>query len=195
MTQRDYTLSLSRWHTVATRLRASAEAMMETGLAVLGGTSVQHELSDAQIQALKQRGERALADINTARSSLRAVTKIRAALAVANANAGVTETLAEAEGLRAEMRQLEGLSQIDPLKQVEIDQANAAVRKNGEGNVRGYGMGVPVALVALNALDEITRDRAVLARRQTELMDQVNDRNRATLTLAIDEAVAAVAGL
>ena len=56
-------------------------------------------------------------------------------------------------------------------------------------------MNVPLALVALDALDNHKRDLLALERRQQELMDQVNSLNAHKLGIELDEGVAANAGL
>jgi hypothetical protein len=193
-----YTLSLSRWHAVAGRLRTHAEALFERAQAVIGNTSVVHEVSSAQISALQERGANALAELGIARAAMQGATVIRAKLASANAAEGVTALLAEAEGLRREVQQLARIEAIDPLRQVELSQVNGALSRNAEsGNGRHlYGnQGVPVAMVGLNALEGFARDKLVLERRQVELMDQVNDLNRKTLQIELPVAVAQAAGL
>ena len=85
-----YTVSLSRWHTIANRFKSHAEALFERAQLVLGHTSAQHELNNAQREALAERGQQALADIAQARAALQAATKVRASLAHANAQQGVS---------------------------------------------------------------------------------------------------------
>lgn len=198
MTHKTYTLSLSRWHTAAKRLSAHGEGLFESATAALGGSTVQHELSEAQKAALFERGQKALADLDQARSAIRAAAVVRAALATANSRHGVSEKLALAEGVRRELQLLDHLGHIDLLARVELDQANVALSKRaGADDMLGGRRGglLPVSLVAINALDAHRRDQAILERQQQELMDEVNDLNRNTLSIDLPEDVAVHAGL
>lgn len=193
-----FTLSLSRWHTVAKRLGAQGEALFENAAATLGGASIQHELGDAQRAALSERGEKALSDLVEARQAITAAAEVRARLADANARHGISAKLAISEGVRREIQLLEQLARIDLLTRVELAQANAALAKRpgAEDILGGRRLGaLPVALVAINALDGHARDKAILERRQQELLDEVNDLNRNTLSIELPIAIATQAGL
>ena len=193
-----FTLSLSRWHTVAKRLSAHGEALFENAMGVLSGASVQHELGEAQKAALAERGTKALSDLDEARSAIGAAATVRAALSHANAQHGVSAKLAQAEGMRREVQLLDQLARIDLLARVELDQANAALAKRGASEDL-IGMrrvaSLPVALVAIDALDKHARDKSMLERAQQELMDEINDLNRNTLSIDLPVEVAAHASL
>lgn len=192
-----YTVPLSRWHTIANRLKSHAETAFERAQSILGHTNAQHELSDAQRQALAQRGEQALADLDQGRACLKAATKVRSHLAQANATRGVSAKLAEAEGLRREIQLLDSLTSVDLLARVSLEDANAALTKRvGEGSVMGSrALSVPLALVPLNALDKHEREKSLLERQQQELMDEVNTLNRNTLEIELPQDIASLAGL
>lgn len=195
--EKTYTVSLSRWHTIANRLKSHAEALFERAEEVLGRTSAQHELNTAQRDALAARGQAALDDVVQAREALKASATVRAALAHANAVHGVSAKLAQAEGLRREIQLLDSLTKIDMLARVSLEDANNALSKRvGEGGTLSARLAsVPLALVPLNALDAHARDKTLLERQQQELMDEVNTLNRNTLAIALPEAIAAQAGL
>lgn len=195
--QKTYTVSLSRWHTIANRLKSHAEVLCERAQAVLAHTTAQHELSNAQREALSERGQQALADIAQARAALQAATTVRASLAQANAEQGVSAKLAQAEGLRREIQMLDSLGNVDLLARVSLDDANTALNKRvSEGGVlSGRAAAVPLALVPLNALDGHARDKALLERQQQELMDEVNTLNRNNLSIDLPQEIAILAGL
>lgn len=195
MENKTYTLALSRWHTIANRLNAHAEGLFENAQRILGSSHAQHELSDAQRAALASRGQQALQDINDARAAMRGAAKIRAELAQANATHGVSAKLAEAEGLRRQIQKLSQLQDIDLLSKVALDDANTVISKRTSDGMGGRMMSVPLALVALDALDGHARDKELLDRAQQELMDEVNTINRNTLSIDLDVGVARHAGL
>ena len=193
-----FTLSLSRWHTIAKRLSAHGEALFENAMSVLGSANVQHELGETQKAALLERGSKALADLSEARSAISAAARVRAALSHANAAHGISAKLALAEGMRREVQLLDQLSRIDLLARVELDKANEALSKRPSSEdvigMRRVGA-LPVALVAIDALDPHARDKSLLERQQQELMDEINDLNRNTLSIDLPVDVAVHASL
>lgn len=193
-----FTLSLSRWHTIAKRLSVHGEALFENAMSVLGSANVQHELGDTQKAALVERGSKALADLTEARSAISTAALVRAALSHANAQHGISAKLAMAEGMRREVQLLDQLGRIDLLARVELDKANDTLTKRTTSEdimgTRRLGA-LPVALVAIDALDTHARDKSLLERQQQELMDEINDLNRNTLSIELPVDIAAHASL
>lgn len=193
-----YTLTLSRWHHVADRIKVIAEAKHQEALRTLGNTVIQQHLSASQVDALKARGARALGLIQEAREALAVVGAIRMALAQANADKRITVLLAEAEAKRREAKMLADYASIDLLTRTPLSNVNKAIEANLAQPKDPYGggsRGVDVNLVAEDALDFVNEERIHLQAAVASITDQVAELNRATLTLDLPSKLAKDAGL
>lgn len=195
-----HTLTLSRWHAVADRIRASAMVQQREAIQILGNTQLSHAPTGEQKEALQARGQRALGLVSEARLALQVVGTIREALAQKNANEGVSQLLSQTEAKRQEAKFLGELGNIDLLTRVGLNHVEAALEKRPEPerpvyHARPTSSGVPVTLVAVTALDEFQLARRLLDAEVSALTDRINDLNRATLTLEIPKTLAVAAGL
>lgn len=195
-----YTLTLSRWHHVADRIKAIGEAKHREALGALGGTTLNHTLAEPQIKALEARGTRALGLIQEAREAMSAVGAIRMALAEANAERGVTRLLAQAEAKRREARMLGDYAGIDLVTRTPVTALNATLASQANQaskahDAYGRSLGVPVSLVPSDALDFVAAERAALEAEVAAITDQVADLNRGTLELELPIKLAKDAGL
>ena len=197
MTHTAFTFSLSRWHSISQRVRASAQAKQTEAISTLGSTTLQHAPTQAQKTALAARGARALVQIDEARQALVVEGAVRKALAEANATAGVTGLLAEIEAKRQEARLLGALLDIDLLTRVSVDEAAAAMaaRANDQGLLSSRHSVVAVTLVDINALEPLREQRNMLQAEINALNDRVNDLNKQTLKLELPDALAKEIGL
>lgn len=198
MTTRSYSLPLSRWHHVADRIRLFGETRSASALQVLQGPQIRTTLSDVQIEALRERGAKALADLGIARDAVRAVASIRERLAVANAEFNVNSLLAQAEGKRKEASLLRSVSAIDLVTKVPLEGVNAALTEGLSVEKTVYGQsqnGVRPSLVATNALASFEDEAALLDSEVAALTDAVADLNRNTLSIELPVFLATAAGL
>lgn len=195
MTVRTITLSLSRWHIVAERFRAEGEALASQSAETLSSAHTSTRLSESQLAGLKERGQQALVDLKQAQKLLHAWGVVRSKLAEANAKAGVSSLLAEAEGVRRQIRLLEQVSKIDLLKnKVELEQVNAELESHKE-SASHFHHGLEIALVDVNALDGFKSEVVRLRAAHQTMMDEVNDKNRLTLSLDLEDEIAKQASL
>ena len=195
MTQRSFNLTLSRWHHVADRIRQVADSRASEALMALNGTSVGATLTQDQVEALRARGAKALESLALARTAQTTVALIRRALAQANAQAGVTGLLADAEGKRREAKLLRQFAGLDLVTKTGLDQANDALAA-AQARERTFGRtDIAVTLVAPNALDGLANEAAALESAVAALTDQVADLNRTKLELSLPEELAQIVGL
>lgn len=197
-----HTRSLSRWHLIANRIAAIAEAKQREAMGALGATHLQHAPTASQKSELLARGKRALELVDEALQARRVVGEIRSALAAKNAEVGVSQLLADIEAKRKEAGFLREVTGIDLLTRVSLDEVGAVLEKRTGADTEraaylmsGRQSGVAVALVAHKELDAFRERLAVLDADINTLTDKVNDKNRADLTLTIPDAFAAMAGL
>lgn len=191
-----FTLTLTRWHHVAGRIKALAGAYLDEARQGLNGTSIDNVLTAEQIQALKGRGERARKLLDQGMEALATVGKIRTELARANGQHEVSAMLAEAEDKRVQARALESFSAIDLLTTTPVEQVNEVLNSRGDDKARlGMLRGVRVALVPVGSLDFVADKRRALEAQAAAISDQVAEINRKTLTIELDAELAKAVGL
>ncbi len=194
MSTRSFSLPLSRWHHIADRIRVFGETKRTSALAVLEGTPIRNALTDEQIAALKQRGQKALADLTTARTAVQTVAVIRERLATANAEFGVNAVLSQAEGKRKEAALLRAVANVDLLTKVPLDNVNTVLSQ--QKTEREYGFsGIRPAVVDASALSSFEDEASVLESEAAALTDAVADLNRNTLSIELPLDLAQAAGL
>lgn len=192
-----HTLSLSRWHIVADRLKTSIQVKQREALACIGNTQIQHAPTAVQKEALRERGKLAIQQIQEVRETLGVIGTIRSELAVKNAEVGVSALLAQIDAARQSSKLLGELCAIDLLTKMDLDEADTLFQKADSDRAsmhRTYG-GVAVNVVDPASLSSCRSDRADLDAEIAALTDRVNDLNRHTLTLHLPGSVARVAGL
>lgn len=191
-----FTLTLTRWHHVAGRIKALAGAYLDEARQGLNGTSIDNVLTAEQIQALKGRGERARKLLDQGLGALATVGKIRTELARANGQHDVSAMLAEAEDKRVQARALETFAAIDLLTTTPVEQVNDVLNNRGDDKSRlGMLRGVRVALVPVDSLDFVADKRRALEAQAAAISDQVAEINRKTLTIELDADLAKAVGL
>lgn len=193
------TLTLTRWHKVAERLNAATKGCEARALAALTGTAVS-PWNKAGVEAKAEEiAERAKADLGLIASATSAIARIRAALALRNAELRISERLAEAEAAnrRAKLyRELLEKQSTDMVRPADMRHVPAVI-----GTEESYGFGrraastVKLAIADKALLDDL---RAKLAREQARahaLLDEVADANREKLELELDQELVEIAGL
>lgn len=198
---KSYTLPLSRWHHVADRIRESGDRQQKAAMQALGQTQLNPgvPVNEAQIDALRKRGEKALTQTASARKAMEVAGHIRIALARANAEKGITELLALAEAHRRVLRLLNEWTGLDLVTRVPLDNllavAKDAPAAAAPNDLYGRRQGLPVNLLPLDAFDATAADIADLEAQISAVTDQVADLNRTPLTLDLPEDLAKAAGL
>lgn len=194
-----YSLSLSRWHTIAERLSTLADARAKEALNTIGNTNVSFVLDTEQVEALRVRGVEATRLVALARLGFKTVAFIRDNLARANAETGVSGLLAQTAGVRRELKLVRSISEVDVTLRTSLDKVNARLEgQQGERSLSSrmnlHGS-IPVNIVdnreVAKAKEEITQLELSLAL----LSDQVNDLNRKTIEIALPEVLAKEVGL
>lgn len=190
-----YTLSLSRAHVIADRLRKLAEAKRLEAQQAFTGLHLANELTEEQSQALTGRGARAKRFLQEAREAFGLVAAIRAQVAEANAQHGISRLLAETEAKRAEIRLLKEATAQDMLTATSVQGVNAALKARPT-DIHGRQLGtILVSLISLTDLDAYRTELAVLQAQVNALSDQVNDLNKHTICVELPTAFAKEVGL
>jgi len=195
-----YTLTLSRWHKVAERVNAALREREANVKTAFTATTISPWNKEGVEEKAAEIGRRAADDLALVEAGARAVAAIRAALAIRNADLGISGRLAEVEGANRRAA----------LYRTVIDgQKPDMVRPEGVrtlpaelvGETESWGFARRSALaVTLQTADRILVEslREKLSREQsyaTRLLDEVADLNREKLEIDMPQEVIGIAGL
>ncbi len=195
-----YTLTLSRWHKVAERVNAALKEREANVKTAFTATTISPWNKEGVEEKAAEIGRRAADDLALVEAGARAVAAIRAALAMRNADLGISGRLAEVEGANRRAA----------LYRTIIDgQKPDMVRPEGVrtlpaelvGETESWGFARRSALaVTLQTADRVLVEslREKLSREQsyaTRLLDEVADLNREKLEIDVPQEVIGIAGL
>ncbi len=191
-----YTLSLSRWHKVAERL---AREYTETISAVRGAyttTTVPAWLGESQEEELHAQSRQAAERLEWAFRLQDGIAAVRKGLGDANAAQGVTAALADHDVLGRRLKVLTDLIAVQSAEMVGIDQLkNVPERLPLEPDRYDRRQGIRVRLMDHDTLQKL-RARAESVRAEYyALADQINEKNRFKMMLALPAEIARAAGL
>jgi hypothetical protein len=195
-----HTLTLSRWHKVVERINAALKEREANAKAAFTATSVSPWNKEGVEEKAAEIARRAAADVALFEVGTQAVAAIRAALAMRNAELGISEKLAQAEAANRRATLFKAIVDGQKADMVRPESVRALP---GElvGETESWGFARRSALtVTLQTADTPFLDslRERLAREQaraTRLLDEVADLNRERLEIDVANEVAAVAAL
>ncbi|MPZ46960.1 MAG: hypothetical protein GEV05_27060 [Betaproteobacteria bacterium] len=194
-----FNLTLSRWHKVAERMSAALKEREAKVKAAFTATTISAWNKQGIEDKAADIARRAAEDVALIELGTHAVAHIRAALAVRNAELGVSARLAEAEsakrcaalykavldGQKADMVRPDGVCALP---------ADAGVEAEGFfGRRAAASIALQIADTAMLASlrEKLAREEA----RAMRLLDEVADLNRDKLELDVSDGVLQVAGL
>lgn len=194
--EKNFTLSLSRWHKVAERLAKNYTEQTSAAKNTLNNTTVGGYLGEAQATRLKDECAQARRDLHRAFSIQDSLVKLRKALGEANARIGVTNELAEYDALCRRQKLLETILAAQSTDMINLEDLPNLPKQimvesrydNSRGTVR-------VGLLDTTALSEINEESQALSSRIYALADKISDLNRERLSLDLPEDIARIAGL
>ena len=195
-----YTLTLSRWHKVAERINAALKERETDVKAAFTATTISPWNKEGVEEKAAEIARRAADDLALVEAGARAVARIRAALAIRNAELGVSAKLAEAESANRAAALYKAIiegQRVDMVRAESVKALPAALA--GEADTFGFGRraAAVVTLQIANAgLVESLREK--LAREQaraTRLLDEIADLNREKLEIDVPQEVIGIAGL
>ena len=194
-----YTLTLSRWHKVAERINAALKQRETELKAALTATTISAWNKEGVEEKAAEIARRAAGDLALIEVGTRAVAQIRAALAIRNAELGVSAKLAEAEAANRAAAVYRAVIEGQKADMVRPESVRALSAMLAEADTFGFGRrsAAVVTLQIANAeLVESLREK--LAREQaraTRLLDEVADLNREKLEIDVPNEVVEIAGL
>jgi len=195
-----YTLTLSRWHKVAERVNAALKEREANVKTAFTATTISLWNKEGVEEKAAEIGRRAADDLALVEAGARAVAAIRAALAMRNADLGISGRLAEVEGANrraALYRTVIGGQKPDMVRPEGVRTLPAEL----VGETESWGFARRSALaVTLQTADRVLVEslREKLSREQsypTRLLDEVADLNREKLEIDVPQEVIGIAGL
>jgi len=194
-----YTLTLSRWHKVAERINTALKQRETELKAALTATTISAWNKEGVEEKAAEIARRAAGDLALIEVGTRAVAQIRAALAIRNAELGVSAKLAEAESANRAVGVYRAVIEGQKADMVRPESVRALPAMLADADTFGFGRrsAAVVTLQIANAeLVESLREK--LAREQaraTRLLDEVADLNREKLEIDVPNEVIEIAGL
>ena len=194
-----YTLTLSRWHKVAERLNAALKERESQVKSALTATTISPWNKDGVEEKAAEIARRASDDLVLVQAGTRAVAQIRAALAIRNAELGVSAKLAEAESANRAAALYKAIIEGQKPDMVRPESVRALPAVLTDADTFGFGRrtaGLITLQIANAALVGSLREK--LAREQaraTRLLDEVADLNREKLEIDVSHELIAIAGL
>lgn len=190
-----FTLTLSKWHHVATRLKELSNRSFNDALFVLNGKAFSNKLTDEQKAILIRNGQNAQKDLDYAMRASLAAGRVRAKLASENGRLGVSEMLAQADMCRAQIRMLNSLDKLDLTTMVTPDQANDALKDKQMASNSFNNATVQVSAVSLDALEFVRKSRRNLEVTVSVLNDSIAKLNQNEVTIELEVEFAKDIGL
>jgi hypothetical protein len=193
-------LTLSRWHKVAERINAALKERETEVKAAFTSTAISPWNKEGVEEKAAEIARRAADDLALIEAGARAVATIRAALAIRNAELGVSVKLAEAESANRAAALYKAIIEGQKADMVRPESVRALPAGLAvEADTFGFGRraaAVVTLQIANAALVESLREK--LAREQaraTRLLDEVADLNREKLEIDVPQEVIGIAGL
>lgn len=194
-----YTLTLSRWHKVAERINAALKERESQAKSALTATTISPWNKDGVEEKAAEIAQRATDDLALIEAGTGAVARIRAALAIRNAELGVSAKLAEAESANRAAAVYKAIIEGQKPDMVRPESVRALPDVLTDAETFGFGRrtaGLITLQIANTALVGSLREK--LAREQaraTRLLDEVADLNREKLEIDVAHELIAIAGL
>ena len=194
-----YTLTLSRWHKVAERINTALKQRETELKAALTATTISAWNKEGVEEKAAEIARRAAGDLALIEVGTRAVAQIRAALAIRNAELGVSAKLAEAESANRAVAVYRAVIDGQKADMVRPESVRALPAMLAEADTFGFGRrsAAVVTLQIANAeLVESLREKLAREKaRATRLLDEVADLNREKLEIDVPNEVIEIAGL
>jgi hypothetical protein len=195
-----YTLTLTRWHKVAERINAALKERETAVKTAFTATAISPWNKDGVEEKAAEIARRGADDLALIEVGARAVAHIRTALAIRNAELGVSAKLAEAESANRAAALYKAIIEGQKTDMV-LPESVRALPAGLASEVDAFGFGRRTAAVitlqiASAALVGSLREK--LAREQaraTRLLDEIADLNREKLEIDVAQEVIGIAGL
>ncbi|MBI4189272.1 MAG: hypothetical protein HY525_01890 [Betaproteobacteria bacterium] len=195
-----YTLTLSRWHKVAERINAALKERETEVKAAFTATTISPWNKEGVEEKAVEIARRAADDLALIEVGARVVAHIRAALAIRNAELGISAKLAQAEAANRAAALYKAVIEGQKADMVRPESVRALpAGLAGEADAFGFGRRAAFAVTLQTANAELVGSlRDKLAREQaraTRLLDEIADLNREKLEIDVPQEVIGIAGL
>lgn len=189
------TMTLSRAHKVAERLRTKVTEAAQAAGAGLGIIRVDGVGGDAQLASLAESRQKALEALGTHATYNQALQDVRAAVGRANATTGVSDLLAEQEAIARRIKLLRDILGASSAIAIQPEELATYRPLTQARDVYSRGeTGVPVTLLPTEVRAGLEADLNALQKQQYAVSDRVADANAARIELDLPDELAADLG-
>lgn len=189
------TMTLSRAHKVAERLRIKVTEAAQTAVAGLGVIRVDGVGGDAQLASLAESRQKALEALGTHAQYNQALQDVRAAVGRANAVSGVSDLLAEQEAIARRIKLLRDILGASSAIAIQPEELAAYRPLTQARDIYSRGeTGVPVTLLPAEVRAALESDLNALQKQQFAVSDKVADANATRIALDLPDDMAADLG-
>lgn len=190
------TMTLSRAHKVAERLKAKMSEAAAEADAGFGTVRVEGVAGESQIQALASGRQKALKALAAHEQLNGALFALRSAIGRANASAGVSDGLAEQEMISRRLKLLRGIVAGSSARAIAPEDLADYRPLTTVKEVYGHReTGVEVTLLTLQAREELEAEIERLQKRAYKISDKVADANAAKVEIDLPDELVAELGL
>ena len=195
-----YTLTLTRWHKVAERINAALRERETDVKAAFTATAISPWNKEGVEEKAAEIARRGADDLALIEVGARAVAHIRTALAIRNAELGVSAKLAEAESANRAAALYKAIiegQKADMVRPESVRALPAGIANEADTFSFGRRTAAVITLQIANAAfvgslrEKLAREQA----RATKLLDEVADLNREKLEIDVPQEVIGIAGL
>jgi len=193
-----YTLTLSRWHKVAGRIKTAIRESESHAVAAFTATAISPWNKEGVETKAFELAARGKADVAFVESGLDVVAAIRAALARRHAELGIGDKLAEADAVsrRAALyRTILEKQHADMVQPENVRHVPAAAADEEVYFTRRPSASIILAIADHAFLEELRLKLAADRARSHALLDEVADLNGSKLELELPDELTIVAGL
>jgi hypothetical protein len=193
-----HTLTLTRWHKVAERINAALKEREARTVAAFTATAISPWNKEGVEQKAAELGARGRSDLALFETGTAAVGRIRAALAVRNAETGIAGKLSEADAVNrraALYRSVLEKQNADMVRPEDVRHVPLLAANDEPYAFARRASAITLAIADKALLEEL---RAKLVREQARshaLLDEIADLNREKLELELSDELTEIAGL
>lgn len=193
--EKNYRLTLSRWHKVSERLTRRATELSKAMRDGFNRTEIMGYLGEGQQARLIKQGEQLAGELAPLFELQDTVVRIRQLLGAANEKAGISAELARLDMLNKRLKFLEGIVEGQSSDKVMLDELPSLPLRIDDDDYYGKPKTFSVCLMDEAILRDFEQQLDSCRAESYGIADAIAEKNRQTLVISLSDEVAKHAGL